>query len=124
MAQKFIGQQTTVFDRAKANGGFMTGPNHPLDAQLDDPDKDTEDQENEKSNAQAAGAPNYREMEDASRSCKTCQHFEAEEGECELYHFNAKPFMVCDSWLAAGPEQGADSGAASSVADLGDNGPY
>jgi hypothetical protein len=97
------GPNSSVFQRAQRNGGAMMGPNHPQNqAYLDEGDQGNDDD----AQAAAAKVPGYRESDDPNQMCKNCQHFEPDEnGECELYHFNPKPYKVCDTWMQMGSDE-------------------
>ncbi len=90
-----FGLQTTVNDRMKNNGGHIAGPDHALMGQSVAP---LAPGGGDVAAGEAAGAPNYRECDDAAKCCKVCEHNDASAGMCMKYNFKNSPMMTCDSF--------------------------
>ena len=61
---------STVYDRMKTNGGYMTGPRHRMQAGMEAvaaPESEVDG---------AAGPPNLRDAGESPDSCGQCVHFE------------------------------------------------
>lgn len=88
------GSPSTVYSRAQKTG-YITGPDHQLARGSQDDEEGPGDQDSSKV---PDTVPNYREGDTPAQSCKACEHFTADDRECQKYDFTTKPTMTCDSF--------------------------
>lgn len=96
---------STVYERSKVNGGFMTGPSHNLMGMSG---------EGQTVPAESpSAAPNYRESDTSGEDCMSCKNLDLDSGQCTKYAFKPKLYFVCDTFEGEGEppeplEEGSD----------------
>jgi hypothetical protein len=68
---------STVFDRLKANGGYMTGPRHRMGPALEDGARLAVAKDGDEPDGGNGEPPNLHDAGNSMQSCADCEHYQA-----------------------------------------------